>query len=477
MVAPLSSPSPSSTSATSSTGRHLPASTSESALAARARLGNKAPPPPPPPAQPKRVRPFILRARSSGAPATSSSSSKGKANSEEAEATGQLRKSKTSCDLEARAGSSPTRSRQTKSAARDENVPPPLPTAPNRSSPTRVKKRIARPISLATNSLRAIGSFSSSSGASGSNTGSGATAAGTAKPAGGITATTRRRPLSYVVSSSSPPRTRHSPATGSHRAPSTSPSRTRTPRARTSAPAPEESPSSSRRTFTTTAAAGGTSQASTSSASRMSALPSSASSAAAAASPRTLASPPHAVKTQSRHAAVELHKSALKRKTLEERQQARGEGGATSPSALVGEPFTEGGGGGGNGQFESPSASTAEVSAMGKGGLTRSRRWFGKLEPEEDDRSAGEEHARAHLDDTPTAATQRELDAYATPPARASSAARKKASYAALPVLQQPDRSDRTPEEQPATHHTGYTSLQEVSSPRLCSGMSSERAK
>ena len=125
----------------------------------------------------------------------------------------------------------------------------------------------------------------------------------------------------------------------------------------------------------------------------------------------------------------------------------------------------------------------AEVSATGRGGLTRSRRWFGKLEPEQDDRSAAEEEdtrAHTHLDDTPTAATQRELDAYATPPpppARASSAARKKASYAALPVLQQPDRSDRTPEEQPATHHTGYTSLQEVSSPRLCSGMSSERAK
>lgn len=99
---------------------------------------------------------------------------------------------------------------------------------------------------------------------------------------------------------------------------------------------------------------------------------------------------------------------------------------------------------------------------MARGGLTRSRRWFGKLEPEQDEDPC----AHTHLDDTPTAATQRELDAYATPPppaaARVSSAARKKASYAALPV-HHPDSSDRAPEEQPATHHTGYTSLQEVS--------------
>ncbi|GAA5865175.1 hypothetical protein JCM3774_002161 [Rhodotorula dairenensis] len=443
-AAPLSSPPASSTSAMS-TGRHLAASASESALVARATSGNRAQSglPPPPPAQPKRVRPFILRAKTADSTAADSAARRGPAHlnraADQLPGRGQLRKSQTSFDLEARAAS-PTQPRRSRRDA-VENVPP-LPVS--KSPPARAK-RIARPISLATNSLRAIGNLSStSSSSSGNNTSGGRAAASKV----GIT---KRRPLSYVVSSSSPPRTRTLAAT--NHSPSTSPNRTRTLRMHTL----PESPSPSRRSWKTSAAAAADTASTSSTASRMSALPppTSATTTSTTATPRAaLASPPHAVKTQSRHAAVELHKSALKRKTLEERQQqARGTAAAATSTSL--EPYVNSAG---------ANEGSPTLTATSGGGLTRSRRWFGKLESADEDAFAQEQvstrapavtHARSHLDDSASAATQRELDAYATPRAPV---ARKKASYAALPVL--PGREAELTAA--AGHQSGYASLQDL---------------
>ncbi|GAA5984615.1 hypothetical protein JCM10908_003426 [Rhodotorula pacifica] len=429
MVVPLSSPTSSTSSSSAShSGRQLPASTSESALVARARLAAKPPPAAPPPAQPKRVRPFILRARNA-ASATAPARGTGGANSTSRASTtpsssgagpGQLRKSQTSFDLEARAGTSPTKQRR---KHRDENVPP-LPPLPGSrgdvssfsqpankeggGSPTRVK-RIARPISLATNSLRALGSGSSSS----------------SKPAVPV----RRRPLSYVVSSSSPPRTRTDNDSAAYRSPSASPTRSRT---RASA---DSRPSLARRASTA--------QASTSTASRMSALPPLSSSSNAPSPPRrALASPPHAVKTQSRHAAVELHKSALKRKTLEERHAARSASPSSSAATL----------GSLAGQDEATGRAASPASSGG--GMTRSRRWFGRFQPENVE-DGTEPVSASHRDTTATMATQRELDAYATPPppVRSDSVARKKAWYAALPAEHAVAETN---------NQTGFASLQEL---------------
>lgn len=164
-----------------------------------------------------------------------------------------------------------------------------------------------------------------------------------------------------------------------------------------------------------------------------------------------MASPPHAVKTQSRHAAVELHKSALKRKTLEERQQQARGAVTASPASLEPDDNTE------VVDFSSPAANSG-------GGLTRSRRWFGKLDRTEDQPqradssapAAPPSRARSYLDDSASAATQPELDGYATPRAPAP---RKKASYAALPVL--PGREAELTAT--AGPETGYASLQDVS--------------
>lgn len=400
----------------------LPASTSESALAIRTRQGKKVePPPPPPPAQPKRVRPFILRAKN--APASSAKSPKADPDRGPAiEGDGALRKSKTSFELERKTGS-PSKPRKSPQY-RDENVPPPLPSLHGTRAgqyneleqlqpANGLPKRTSRPQSLATSSLRALGKLASSA----------SSAAGAP----------RRRPLSYVVSPSSPPRSRASlhPV----ESPVSSPSRTPRFRPRGSAAAHAESPTASRTS----------SQTATPISSRT--LPSQAP-RHGGLQRRAESSPPHAIKTQSRHAAVEQHKSALKRKTLEERQ-ARSSPASSSPSLSRSPAVVSAG----------ALLDQAEGGAQPRAGLTRSRRWFGG-DPSVQDSTTSDDALWAVEDRALTG-----QDAYATPPPsiRGSSAiaARKRESYAVLAATKT-GAGPRVVTDKDEQQRTGFASLQEV---------------